>query len=120
MDTKQLMDLNRQYVFIEVTTHSGNGIFMKHTPGVFVYKPLPVSWPVAFYAPRYTVKNGPGRLPDLRSTIYWQPNVVTDKQGKAETSFYSADKLSTYTVILQGSDMNGNIGFKMKKIVVKN
>jgi len=118
LNTQQLMNLNRQYVFIEVTTHSGNGIFMKHTPGVYVYKPLPVSWPVQFYAPRYPVKNEPGRLPDLRSTIYWQPNVVTNKEGKAETSFYSADKPSTYTVILQGSDMNGNIGYRMKKIVV--
>jgi len=118
LTTAQLMDITKQYFFLEITTHSGNGVFMKHTPGVYVYKPLPVSWPVQFYAPRYTVKDAPGRLPDLRSTIFWQPNLVTDKQGVVEASFYSADKPSTYTVILQGSDMNGNVGYRMKKIVV--
>jgi hypothetical protein len=118
LTTGQLMDISKQYVFVEITTHSGNGIFLKHTPGVYVYKPLPVSWPVQFYAPRYTVKDAPGRLPDLRSTIFWQPNLVTDKQGVVDTSFYSADKPSTYTVILQGSDMNGNVGYRMKKIQV--
>jgi hypothetical protein len=119
LTTSQQMNINRQYAFVEITTHSGNGIFLKHTPGVYVYKPLPVSWPVQFYAPRYAVKeNAPGGLHDLRSTIYWQPNLVTDKQGRGETSFYSADKPSTYTVILQGSDMNGNIGIRMRKIIV--
>lgn len=118
LSTAQLMNLNKQYSFVEITTYSGNGIFLKHTPGVFVYKPLPVTWPVQFYAPRYTVKDAPGRLPDVRSTIFWQPNIVTDKQGSVITSFYSADKPSTYTVIVQGSDMNGNVGYRMKKIVV--
>lgn len=117
LSTKQLMSMNREYSFIEITTYSGNGIFLRHTPGVYLYRPLPVSWPVQFYSPRYTVKNE-RPLPDLRSTIFWQPNMVTDKQGRAQTSFYSAGKASTYTVILQGSDMNGSVGYRMKKIVV--
>ena len=118
LTTQQLMNITKEYSFVEITTYSGNGIFLKHTPGVYVYKPLPVSWPVQFYAPRYTIKDAPGLLPDLRSTIFWQPNMVTDKQGSAQTAFYAADKPSTYTVIIQGSDMNGNIGYRMKKIVV--
>jgi hypothetical protein len=36
--------------------------------------------------------------------------VLTDKNGKARISFYTADKPGTYTLILEGSDMNGNIG----------
>ncbi len=118
LNTAQLMNLNREFSFIEITTFSGNGIFLKRTPGVYVYKPLPVTWPVQFYAPRYTIRAAHGTPSDLRATIHWQPNLVTDKQGMAETSFYAAGKATTYTVILQGSDMNGNIGFKTAKLVI--
>ena len=110
--------MRRENSFIEVTTFSGNGIFMKKVPGVAIYKALPLTWPVNFYAPRYTVKEGSERLPDRRSTIFWQPNLVTNAKGIAETSFYAAARAATYTVILQGSDMNGNIGFRRVKLIV--
>lgn len=112
----QLANLNAEYSFIEVTTRSGNGLFMKKAPGVTTYKPLPVTWPMAFYRPRYIVKNGP--TTDLRSTIHWQPSLVTGKDGRVEVSFYAASKVSTYTAIIQGSDMNGNIGVQIKKITI--
>ena len=118
LNTAQLMNLNREFSFIEITTFSGNGIFLKRTPGVYVYKPLPVTWPVQFYAPRYAIRAAHGAPSDLRSTIHWQPNLVTDKLGMVQTSFYAAGKPATYTVILQGSDMNGNIGFRTAKLVI--
>jgi len=70
-----------------------------------------------FYRPRYTVRDT-SVLIDLRSTIHWEPDVITDKEGKAIVSFYSADRPGTYTVILEGSDMNGNIGYQRKKIII--
>jgi len=74
LTTAQMMNMNRQYVFVEITTHSGNGIFMKHTPGVYVYKPLPVSWPVQFYAPRYTVKKTSlAACAIFAPPFYWHP-----------------------------------------------
>ncbi|MBS1562974.1 MAG: carboxypeptidase regulatory-like domain-containing protein, partial [Bacteroidetes bacterium] len=118
LNTRQMMAMNREFAFIEVTTYSGNGAFLKHTPGVMLYRPLPVTWPVTFYSPRYRVKDGPRTFPDRRSTVFWEPNLVTSKEGNGQTSFYTADKPSTYTVILQGSDMNGSLGYRMKKIVV--
>ncbi len=118
LSINQQMNMNREFSFVEITTFSGNGIFMKKVPGVYVYKPMPLSWPAKFYSPRYTVKDAASKTADLRSTIYWQPNLVTDTRGLAETSFYAADKPTTYTVVLQGSDMGGNIGFRTVKIVV--
>jgi hypothetical protein len=116
----QLANLMVEYAFLEITTRSGNGVFMKKTPGVSTYKPMPMSWPKEFYRPRYTAGSS-GSLPaDLRSTIHWQPSFVTDKQGQAMTSFYAAGSASTYTLILQGSDMNGNMGAIIKKITIHN
>ncbi len=107
------------FAYLEVTTRSGNGAFMHHTPGVYLYKPLAFSLPKQFYRPRYALKSDKVLLPDLRSTIHWEPNIITDSAGNATVSFYSADKPSGYTIILEGTDMDGRLGFLRKKIIVK-
>jgi hypothetical protein len=55
---------------------------------------------------------------DLRSTIHWEPNLITDENGKATVSFFSADKPADYTVIMEGTDLEGNIGYGRQKIKV--
>ncbi|WP_170122581.1 carboxypeptidase-like regulatory domain-containing protein [Mucilaginibacter oryzae] len=104
-------------VFLEITTRSGNGAFMKKIPGIYIYKPLAYSLPKDFYRPRYTVKTIP-KGTDQRSTIHWEPNIVTGADGKAIVSFYSADKPSTYTITVQGTDLNGQLGYIRNKIVI--
>lgn len=103
------------YAFIEITTRSGQGPGISNTPGMYLYKPLALSFPKQFYKPKYTVK-GAVYPDDFRSTITWEPNIVTDKNGMATVSFYAADQPSTYTFTLNGSDMNGNLGFKTGQI----
>jgi hypothetical protein len=104
--------------YIEITTRSGNGPFTRRANGIYVYKPLKNTLPKTFYRPRYTVKSIGGKYADLRSTIHWDPSIVTDKNGEANISFYSADRPSTYTVTLEGTDLNGNIGYQTQKITV--
>jgi hypothetical protein len=106
------------FAFIEITTRSGHGPIIDNTPGMYLYKPLPISYPKQFYKPKYTVNDTAKHTPDLRSTIDWEPNVITDANGEAKVLFYTADKPSTYTVIIEGSDMNGNLGYKQGKIIV--
>jgi hypothetical protein len=98
--------------FIEITSRSGNGPYLNNTPGRYLYKPLPISSPVAFYKPKYTVKDQTKHIQDLRSTISWEPNIITDKNGEAKIWFYTTDASTSYSLTLEGSDMNGNIGFK--------
>jgi len=71
-----------------------------------------------FYSPKYAVKSANSST-DLRSTIHWAPNVVTDKEGKAFVSFYSADRVGSYSIIMEGSDMNGNIGRQAGSVTIK-
>ncbi len=104
--------------FIEITTRSGHGPVIDNTPGMYLYKPLPFIVPKQFYSPRYTVKNK-DTIKDYRSTIFWAPYVLTDKEGKATVSFYASDKRGTYTVIVEGTDGNGAIGSQRSKINVK-
>ena len=103
--------------FIEITTRSGHGPVIDNVPGMYLYKPLAISWPVQFYKPKYTVKDTTHRS-DLRSTIDWDPNIATDNEGKATIWFYAGQKPSTYTLILEGTDFKGNLGYKRQRIVI--
>lgn len=96
--------------FIEITTQTGNGPFLKKTPGMYLLKPL---YPVLgrqFYSPRYTSPAQETVFPDLRQTVYWNPEVVTDANGEALVSFYTSESSSGYLVVVQGTDLAGGLG----------
>jgi len=112
------MSKSDDLAFVEITTRSGRGPIIDNTPGIYLYKPLAMSWPVQFYKPKYRVKDSVEHLPDLRSTINWEPNIITDANGEAKVWFYAAGKPATYTVIIEGTDMNGGLGYKTGKITI--
>ncbi len=107
-------------VFIEITTKTGEGPFMKKTPGIYLYKPLVPVMAKQFYSPRYTDPDQENIFPDLRSTIYWNPNIFTDKKGEAGVSFYTSESKSSYLIILQGTDLNGRFGVLYDYISITN
>ncbi|WP_158828557.1 carboxypeptidase-like regulatory domain-containing protein [Mucilaginibacter lacusdianchii] len=73
-----------------------------------------------FYSPRYEVKQGNIAGNDLRTTIYWNPNVNTFKTtGAATLSFYNADSKGTYKIIVEGWDKEGNLGRSVYRIKVE-
>jgi hypothetical protein len=104
--------------FVEITTRSGHGPAIDYTPGMYMYKPLPLNWPKQFYKPKYSVKDTVKHLQDLRSTIDWEPNINTNSKGEARLWFYAADKPSTYTIIIEGTEMNGLLGYKKERIII--
>lgn len=106
-------------VFIEVTTKSGEGPYLKKAFNTVIIKPMNYGDTKVFYSPKYTPATKSSKFPDLRSTIYWAPNVVTNTKGEANISFFSADKKGKYTVWIEGSDMQGKFGFKTMKLEIK-
>ncbi|MDR2040008.1 MAG: carboxypeptidase-like regulatory domain-containing protein [Bacteroidales bacterium] len=70
-----------------------------------------------FYSPVYETKEQQDQVAsDLRSTIYWNPDVCTNKDGESEISFYAADAESTYTVTIEGITSEGVLIRKTEKI----
>jgi hypothetical protein len=108
------------FTFIEVTTKSGSGPFMKKIPGMYLLRPL---YPVVakqFYSPRYTSPAQETILPDLRQTIYWNPNVITDEKGEATVSFYTSESESrNYLIIVQGTDLKGRLGVLYQPLQIR-
>ncbi len=72
-----------------------------------------------FYVPKYAGPRTALQPKDIRSTIYWNPIVNTDKEGKASLEFFNADDKGTYRVVVEGLDNNGNIGRAVYKYQVK-
>ena len=49
-------------------------------------------------------------------TLLWQPNIETDKQGRAQLKFKLADNITTWKLSLIGSTVDGQIGTVEKDI----
>jgi TonB-dependent SusC/RagA subfamily outer membrane receptor len=62
-----------------------------------------------FYAPAYQTPYTEERT-DFRETIYWNPVVQTDKEGKASVEFYNSDASTTFRALAEGIGYNGKLG----------
>ena len=104
--------LTNNYVDIAViviTTKNGNGWFKNRAPNAITYRPLPILYPQQFYSPKYNIVSTVVE-PDFRSTLYWEPNITTDQNGKAKVSFYTSDIEDKYTIKVSGIGVDGAIG----------
>lgn len=64
--------------------------------------------PVEFYSPQYTDSSAKTR-PDHRTTLYWNPRVKTNEDGKATVRFYASDISKRYLVTLEGVSDDGTV-----------
>ena len=66
--------------------------------------------PAAFYSPKYeTMQQQENPMPDLRTTLYWNPKVQTDEQGNASVEFYTADSEAPFSVVVEGITDDGRL-----------
>ena len=108
----------------------GNGVVLitSKSGGYFLDKATVIQNPISyntagystsrqFYSPRYDTN--PDTKPDLRTTIYWDPSIVSNEEGKFKLSYYNADAPGLYRVVIEGIDLMGNIGRKTFTYEVK-
>ncbi len=63
-----------------------------------------------FYVPNYETPKIQHSKPDLRTTIFWNPLIKTDANGKANIEFYNADNISNFKIIVEGTNGKGSLG----------
>jgi hypothetical protein len=97
---------------IIVTTKPARSIknYYRYAPGVVTIMPKGFYKAREFYSPQYDNPKTNAKMPDLRSTVYWKPNVITDKDGKASFEYFNADGPGTYRIVIEGIDTDGNLG----------
>jgi hypothetical protein len=85
---------------------------------IVTFTPLGFAKERVFYSPKYlpatTYPNS-----DLRTTIYWNPKVITDEKGNFSFEYFNADGRGTYRAVVEGFDKNGNIGRAVYRYSVK-
>ena len=72
-----------------------------------------------FYSPQYDDPKTNRSIADLRSTIFWKPNIVTDKAGHASFEYYNGGEKGTYRITIEGIDIDGNLGRKIYRYKVE-
>ena len=106
---------------IVITTRKGY-IAKDKTPNYNIKAVTPLGYqkPAEFYSPRYETEEQRESGPrDLRTTIYWNPNVIISPSGEAGFDFYSADSSTSYTVLIEGITSDGMIIQSMNSISLK-
>ena len=66
----------------------------------------------------YYIENDKFEYQDLRATIHWEPVIITDTLGRAQVSFYTAERETKYVNIIQGISGDGKLGFLRDEIKV--
>jgi hypothetical protein len=95
---------------IVVTTKRGYDQYVqRRAPGIISYTPKGFYRSRVFYSPQYDDPKTNKSVANLRTTVYWNPEVVTDKDGNASIEFYNAAK-GSYRVVVEGIDNDGKIG----------
>jgi len=93
-----------------ITLKHGNGFIADSKSDASYMQPKGFYKSRQFYSPGYGHPQVVTQIPDLRSTIYWKPDVKPDNKGKASFDFFNADDKGTYRIVVEGIDYNGKLG----------
>jgi TonB-dependent SusC/RagA subfamily outer membrane receptor len=93
-----------------IAVYTKKGFYYKR--GEIRFKMLGYHTPKKFYSPKYEADTENNESEDLRKTVYWNPSVKTDKNGKAHISFYQSDIVDDFEIVIEGMDKNGTTGYK--------
>lgn len=79
-------------------------------PSMALITPLGFQKHAEFYVPKYDVDSiKMQNKSDLRTTIYWKPNISSADDGSFNIRFFTADRANNYNVELEGVGANGEI-----------
>ncbi|MEJ7559054.1 MAG: Plug domain-containing protein [Pedobacter sp.] len=105
---------------LSFTTKRGVGMLRKtYTPNIINITPRGYNIVREFYSPVYNNDGNDSRVVDLRTTLYWNPSVVTGSDGKAKFSFFNSDGVGTHRVLVEGMNADGILGRQIFKYEVK-
>ncbi len=87
--------------------------------GLLAITPKGISLMKEYYKPAYEVDSKNQFDQDLRTTIHWEPGIVTKQDGKTSFDFYTSDEIGTYRMIVEGVDIDGRLVRKVLDFEVK-
>jgi hypothetical protein len=95
---------------IAIYTRRGNDL--PKTPGMGLDKKVIAGYtPIReFYSPNYQAFDRRNESRDLRTTLYWQPMLISRPgSGKSVISFYNNDISESFRIIIEGISKDGRL-----------
>ncbi|MFD2874255.1 TonB-dependent receptor [Mucilaginibacter ximonensis] len=103
---------------LAIFTKNGNYRYQK-SDGTIDYAPKGYDLTRVFYSPKYDVpQNGP-TVADLRSTVYWNPAVLTGAAGHTTIGYFNSDQTGTFRVTIEGINADGQLARKVYRYTVQ-
>jgi TonB-dependent SusC/RagA subfamily outer membrane receptor len=90
-----------------IAVYTRRGKFM--IKGVIDFKMLGYYAPREFYSPKYVNENRDSFMDD-RTTLFWEPDIVSNIEGEKEVEFYTSDISGEYLIQVEGMTTKGQIG----------
>lgn len=95
---------------VVITLKDPRNLPARPAQGIITYTPLGYSESVEFYHPTYdTPEKKNAQRSDFRSTVYWNPELRLDAEGKATIEHYTPDSTAPEDIIIEGVDKNGKV-----------
>ncbi|MCE9020174.1 TonB-dependent receptor plug domain-containing protein [Bacteroides thetaiotaomicron] len=95
---------------VVITLKDPRNLPARPAQGIITYTPLGYSESVEFYHPTYdTPEKKNAQRSDFRSTVYWNPELRLDAEGKATIEYYTPDSTAPEDIIIKGVDKNGKV-----------
>ena len=105
------------YGIVNVITKSGNFNSLPLPENAVRFQHSMFGPEIPFVSPDYsTTEMKNSRIPDFRNTLYWNPSVEPDEDGKARVEFWASDYISDYVISVQGMTTDGQV-ISFKKIL---
>jgi hypothetical protein len=96
---------------LNFTTYKGNLPEFEMDDHAVILDHEGMQWQRTFYSPLYeTEAQAASRLPDFRNLLYWSPDVVTGKDGRAALTFFTGDAKGKYIGVIEGMSAGGKAG----------
>ena len=67
------------------------------------------AYPAECYSPDYSKQTPPDSIKDYRRTLYWNPNLMLDKDGKATVTLYNNARTTQISVDAAGQAADGTL-----------
>jgi TonB-dependent SusC/RagA subfamily outer membrane receptor len=90
-----------------IAVYTRRGKFM--IKGVIDFKMLGYYAPREFYSPKYVNENQDPFMDD-RTTLFWEPDIISNIEGEKEVEFYTSDISGEYLIQVEGMTTKGQIG----------
>jgi hypothetical protein len=103
-----------QFSFLNIYSHSGIGLYgiINSSIGIFKNTLPSFSTKKEFYTPKHeNLVKSDWDITDLRSTVFWKPNVKLNKNGNAKVEYYNDDNIGEMLVIIESISNDGKIGY---------